>query len=538
MVIPTPYSTRPTVAPVNMTGAEAWVDGRSPLRLFALASVGRFCLVREGLDPEPAEAEGWQLVGQLPPVYPEWLGERSFQETHGVRFAYVGGEMANGIATVRLCVELARIGCLGFFGAAGLALPRIEEALVELRATLDPAGLPWGINLIHSPDESGKEEATVDLFLRHDVRIASASAFMQLSPAVVRFAASGLTRDDSGRVVRRRHVFAKISRPEVARHFLAPAPDTMLDELVARGALTAEEGRLAREVSVAGDVTVESDSGGHTDNRPLGAVFPVIARLRDELAARHGLAEAPRLGAAGGLGTPAAVAAAFGLGAAYVMVGSVHQACVESGISDDARAMLATAGLADVAMTAAADMFDHGVKVQVLKRGTQMAQRGNQLYQLWRRHGAWENVPAAEQRDLEKNVFGESFEAAWLACVRHLESKNDAAELLRCEREPAARFGRVIKRFLWQTARWPMAGSQGDASRRRLYQLWCGPAMGAFNDWTRDTFLADPSARTVDQVALNLLEGAACVTRAQQLRACGVPVPATAFAPAPQLLSL
>ena len=36
-----------------------------------------------------------------------------------------------------------------------------------------------------------------------------------------------------------------------------------------------------------------------------------------------------------------AVAAAFAMGAAYVLVGSVHQACVESGTSDIVRAMLA-----------------------------------------------------------------------------------------------------------------------------------------------------------------------------------------------------
>ena len=53
--------------------------------------------------------------------------------------------------------------------------------------------------------------------------------------------------------------------------------------------------------------------------------------------------------------------------------------------------------------------------------------------------------------------------------------------------------------------------------------------MGAFNQWTADTFLADPSQRTVVQVARNLMEGAAVVTRAQQLRSYGVPVPSAGF---------
>ena len=40
------------------------------------------------------------------------------------------------------------------------------------------------------------------------------------------------------------------------------------------------------------------------------------------------------------------------------------------------------------------------------------------------------------------------------------------------------------------------------------------------------------------QIALNLLEGAAVATRAQQLRSYGVPMPATGFQFRPRLLSL
>ena len=61
------------------------------------------------------------------------------------------------------------------------------------------------------------------------------------------------------------------------------------------------------------------------------------------------------------------------------------------------------------------------------------------------------------------------------------------------------------------------------------YQIWCGPAMGAFNSWVSGSFLEAPQERRVVQVARNLLEGAAVITRAQQFRSYGVPVPAVAF---------
>ncbi len=69
----------------------------------------------------------------------------------------------------------------------------------------------------------------------------------------------------------------------------------------------------------------------------------------------------------------------------------------------------------------------------------------------------------------------------------------------------------------------------GTVDRRLDYQIWCGPAMGAFNAWTTGSFLAEPANRNVAQVARNLLEGAAVVTRAHQFRAYGVPVPPEAF---------
>ena len=61
--------------------------------------------------------------------------------------------------------------------------------------------------------------------------------------------------------------------------------------------------------------------------------------------------------------------------------------------------------------------------------------------------------------------------------------------------------------------------------------------MGSFNTWVKGSFLEDPTRRGVAQIALNLLEGAAVVTRAQQLRTFGVAVPAGAFDFRPRPLS-
>jgi cell division inhibitor SulA len=88
--------------------------------------------------------------------------------------------------------------------------------------------------------------------------------------------------------------------------------------------------------------------------------------------------------------------------------------------------------------------------------------------------------------------------------------------------------------YLGRASRWAI---EGDLSRASDWQIWCGPAQGAFNAWVTGSFLAPPEQRTVVQVARNLLEGAAVVTRAQQLRAAGVPVPAEAFTFVPRPLA-
>ena len=466
----------------------------------------------------------WPLLAVLPPLYPEWLGDRSFNELHSVRFPYVSGAMANGIATTDIVIAMARAGFLGFFGAAGLSLGRVEGAVALLKAELGE-DLSWGCNLIHSPAEPALEEAVADLYIREGVKRVSAAAYMALTPAIVRFALTGLRQDQDGTIHRSRYVFAKISRPEVARRFLEPAPLEILNDLVTRGLLTAEEARIGSLVPVAEDLIVESDSGGHTDNRTLGTLFPNILALRDEIAAERQYKRPIRCGAAGGIGTPTAVAAAFSLGAAFVLTGSVNQACYESGLDEEGRRMLAEADIADVIMAPAADMFEMGVEVQVLRRGTMFAVRARKLYELYRSYPSLDAIPADERERVEKQILRASFEDSWTS-TREFWNGRDPSEVQRAEADPKHKMALVFRSYLGLSSRWAIAG---DSDRRTDYQIWCGPAMGAFNRWTRGSFLADPQARSVVQVARNLMEGAAVVTRSQQLRSYGVPVPAEAF---------
>jgi PfaD family protein len=467
------------------------------------------------------------LAGVLPPLYPEWLGDRSFQEVHGVRFPYCCGPMANGIASARLVVAAARAGFLAFFGAAGLSPATVEANLGRIASDLAGLGekARFGSNLIHSPHEPDLEEAIVDLYLKLGVHTVDASAFMDLTPAVVRYAVTGLRRSPEGRVVRRTRVLAKISRPEVARRFLEPPPEAILARLVDGRKISSAEANIAKTLPLVEDVTVESDSGGHTDNRPLGSLFPVIAALRDQIARERGYTTKIRIGAAGGLGTPASVAAAFALGAAYVMTGTVNEAAIESGLSAPGRRLLAQADIADVMMAPAADMFEMGVKVQVLRRGSMFGARAQRLYEAYTAHDSLEAMPPGVRARLESDIFRTPLATIW-AETKGFWERRDAREVAKAERDPKHRMALCFRWYLGKSSRWAI---EGDPSRTMDYQIWCGPAMGAFNAWAKGTSLEDPEKREVAQIGLNFLEGAAQITRAHQLRSYGVAVPATAL---------
>ncbi len=512
----------PSIAfPGRWRSTGATTSGSTAIRA-ALADLGRTIVVVE--TPEgPAiagegrfDAEGLPIRAILPAIHPANLGDATFLADHGLIYPYVTGAMANGIASVEVVEAIASAGMLGFFGAAGLALERIESAIVRLKGSLGDK--PFGFNLIHSPNEQNHESATVDLYLKHDVQLIEASAFLDLTPHVVRYRLTGIHRDSQGRIITPNRVVAKVSRVEVASKFLSPAPERLVRELVERRVLNAEQAELAKQVPMAGDVTVEADSGGHTDNRPAITLLPTILALRDRLQRESGLLVRARVGLGGGIATPSSAAAAFAMGAAYIVTGSVNQACVESGSSDAVRQMLAEAGQADVAMAPAADMFEMGVRVQVLKRGTMFPMRAGKLYELYRAYASLEAIPESERVPLEKNVLKASFADVWNQ-TRDYFARRDPSQVIKADLDPKHKMALVFRWYLGQSSRWANAGMP---DRKLDYQVWCGPAMGAFNEWANGSFLEPAKNRDVVTVALNLLFGAAVQMRKNQLRTQGL----------------
>ena len=489
------------------------------LNLNDMIGVGRGGRITIG-DHLPFESTGHSLKAYAPPLHPKDLGDPIFKATHHLSYAYIVGAMANGITTVEMVEEAGRAGMVGFFGSAGLTLKNIEAAIDRLQKRL--SHIPFGLNLIHSPHDPDLEFSIVQLYLQRGIKLISASAFLNLTLPLVYYRVKGIYRDNSGDIVCPNKIIAKVSRVEVAKKYLSPPPVKFLNQLVEKKMITEEEAGLSQSIPMAEDITAEADSGGHTDNRSAISLLPTMLVLRDELTEIYQYKKPPCVGLAGGIATPESAAAAFALGAAYILTGSINQSCVEAGTSETVRNMLSEAGQADVTMAPAADMFEMGVKVQVLKRGTMFPLRAAKLYELYSIYDRLEDIPEKQKKILERDYFQRSFQEEWQH-TRDYFARMEPKQIERGEQNPKHKMALVFRSYLGQSSNWAISG---DPLRKMDYQIWCGPAMGAFNQWVKGSFLEKPENRKTVIVAMNLLYGAAVVTRVNWLRFQGAALPA------------
>ena len=481
---------------------------------FTVRKEGQIGLSNEG-KPLGLNAGGdnaLALLSYLPPLPAETLGDHEFCSFHGCRYAYYAGSMAHGISSEKLVIALGKKGFLASFGAGGIPPAELEGIIQRIQQEL-PSG-PYAFNLIHNPFAENLERAAAEAYIQHGVHTVEASAFMDLTPHIVYYRVAGLSLNPETGIEIGNRVIAKVSRREVATKFMEPAPDKFLTLLLEQNLITESQARMAKKVPMADDVTVEADSGGHTDNRPLVSLLPSIIALRNEIQEKYGYQQKIRVGAAGGIGTPESVLAAFMMGAAYVATGSVNQACLEAGTSEFVRNLLAQVGMADVCMAPAMDMFEMGGKLQVVKRGTFFPMRANKLSEIYLTYKAIEEIPDSELGKLEKQIFQQSIDSVWEETMSYWKVR-DPDQVTKALDNPRKKMALIFRQYLGLSSHWANSGEKG---REMDYQVWCGPSMGAFNDWVRGSYLEMPEQRHVTDVAHHLMQGAAYLFRLQQLK--------------------
>lgn len=429
------------------------------------------------------------------------LGNAEFKKDYNLKYAYVTGSMYRGISSKEIVIKMGRAGMLGFFGTGGLGLEEIEKTIKEIQKELHN-GSVYGMNLLHNPGNLRMEEETVNLFLKYGVRIIEASAYMSITPPLVRYRSKGLERKSDGTISADTRIIAKVSRPEVAEMFLSPAPETIVEKLVQENKITRQQADLLKLIPVADDICVEADSGGHTDGGVAYALMPAMIKLRDEMLKKFKYSKNVRVGAAGGIGAPEAVAAAFIMGADFIVTGSINQCTVEAGTSDRVKDMLQDVNVQDTEYAPAGDMFELGAKVQVLKKGVFFPARANKLYDLYIRHSALEDIDEKTKKQIQERYFKRSFEDVY----RDIKNFTPPEEIVKAERNPKHKMVLIFRWYFGNSTRQALAGIPGEEVD---YQIQCGPALGAFNQWVKETPIENWRNRHVDEIGVKLMDGAA-----------------------------
>jgi trans-AT polyketide synthase/acyltransferase/oxidoreductase domain-containing protein len=413
--------------------------------------------------------------------------------------------MYKAIASPALVTALGRVGLIGFLGAGGLRPQDLESAIAWVRSDLTP-GDPYGVNLVASPLQPELELATARILIRHGVPAIEAGGFTRITPALVLLRLKGATQREDGRVVTARKLVAKISRVEVASLFMQPPPPALVAKMRDSGELSVNEARLASSVVMADDVCVEADSGGHTDQGVAYTVLPAVQALRERMAVSCPMTAGLRIGAAGGIGTPEAAAAAFMLGADFIVTGSINQCTLEADTSDAAKDVLEAVDIGDTTYAPAGDMFELGSRVQVVRRGSFFAARANRLYELYRTHASLDALAHATRAEVE-GFMGRPLEAVW-AETREFYAARDAARLAQIECDGKQKMAAVFKWYFVHTARLARSGAP---ETRADFQIHCGPALGAFNRWVKGTRLEPWRNRSVADIGVRLMHATADV---------------------------
>lgn len=457
----------------------------------------------DALELEREAQTGGKLTAPLR-LEADSLGSRVFRQRYGLRYAYMAGAMYRGIASAELVIKMGKAGLLSFFGAGGLALPKVEAALLRIQAEL-AAGEPYGMNLLANYDYPAQEMAVVELYLKYGVKRIEAAAFMQMTPALVRYRLQGLRQID-GKIVCEHRIVAKVSRPEVAKAFMSPPPAHLLQRLLEKGQITQQQAQWAQRVPMSHDICVEADSGGHTDGGIAAVMLPPLLRMRDEIQRTQAYDEPICMGLAGGIGGPEAAAAAFLLGADFVATGSINQCTVEAGMSADGKSMLQQIDIHDTEYAPAGDMFEFGAQVQVMKKSVFFPARANKLLSLYQHYSSLEEIPARTRTQLEGSFFKRSFDDIWLETKDYFQAVRMEHEIAKAEANAKHKMALV---FRWYFAYSTRIAIEGKGEDRVNYQIQTGPALGSFNRWVKGTQLEPWSGRHVDQIALKLMDATA-----------------------------
>ncbi len=453
------------------------------------------------LSKEPKEIEKVEIPIAVPLntqfITGRTLGNAQVKEDYKLKYAYFVGSMGKGISGVDMLEAAANTGILAFAGTTDLSDIEIETMIREVQGRVKE-GQSYGFNLTYDIADTARERRICDLYLRYGVTILEASAYSTITKPLVKYRLTGLRKDSQGNIIAKNNIIAKVSRSEIAECFMSPAPQRIVDVLVKEGEITEQEAKLAQYVPMSNDICVQADSGGYTDCANMFSVFPAIQSICKHVNEEYQYAKKVRVGVSGGIGTAQSAAAAFMMGADFIMTGSVNQCTAEAVTSETAKEMMSAIHVQDTGYIQAWDEYGLDGKIQIMKRGTLFKVRADKLYRIYQEVSSLDEIDEKTRTQIEERYFKMTFGDV----MKELKRTSNQIE-------EATGKQKVKLIFQWYDVQSKVWAMEGNPEHLSDYQIMCGPALGAFNEWVKGTELENWKNRTIRNVAEKIMESAA-----------------------------
>lgn len=429
------------------------------------------------------------------------LGSKEFVKDYAVKYPYVAGSMCHGISSAQLVIKMAQAGFLSFLGNNGLPLARIQELIITTKKHLYKDE-NFGINVDYFAGNSSRKMALIDLSIKHGVHVIEVSNYDQIGLELVKYRANGLEMKN-GQITINNKILIKTSLSKTAALFMQPAPLHLLEKLLQQKDITEQQFQLCQQIPMADDICVEGDGAWINRQAVTMIKLPEFMRLRHKFSKKQSNmfkhAGQIRIGASGGMGTPEAVAMVFAMGADFIVTGSINQCTVEARISDHAKHILQETTTDDTTYAISGELFESGAKSQIINKGSYFSARAQKLYDIYRLHDGLNDVDKKTKKHIEQHFFQRDCDSIIDEIMTHADSKEKAAinnnEKLK-----------MLKVFQWYFNHSRTLAIEGHQKQQKNYQIYCGPSMGAFNQWLEGGPFEKWQNRHVDQIAALLMD--------------------------------
>lgn len=431
------------------------------------------------------------------------LGSPDFREKYRVKYSYIIGGMGKGISGSNLVAKVCNNGILGFLGTEGLEEIDVERMIKQTQSMIKNDSV-FGINITQDYFEKERIPSLVDICLKYNVKAVEISNFISITKDLVRYKVKGMRINEKGQY-EGNSIVAKVSQTALASEFLKPAADDILRQLLNENEINMSEYELAKKVPLVDDLCLLGDCAYETERGNLVSMLDEVLSIRKRIVEQSDkeLLFIPRVGCAGGIGTPKIAAMYFYMGADFVLTGSINQCATEAVLAKSIKCLLNGLTVCDCTYVPSEKFFELDKNVQVVKKGVFFPSRAKLLKSLYEVNDSIDMISDNMKTYLKNKMFHMDLEDYYQNMKKTLNEK----QVVLADANPKYKMALIFKQYIKNA--FMLATDIGDNDTNFVdVGLYCSSALGCFNEAVKGTYMEDYSKLSVVDIADYIMSGA------------------------------